>query len=169
MTSLDGIDGWSVQTLLIWEGKTTRSNRMKFRLQHGALKNKRKMNHKRIFRQCIFAPLRNPRQYFRTPATQASRLSAFSSASGNAGNKSHKPSLQADNPCLSTWWCTMYNSIHIILMLLTNEKGASTYSVSIFQPKIKDCTVSGSLQHKLQQSCCLCLWCFPRFITSLLY
>ena len=44
----------------------------------------------------------------------------------------------------------MFNSIPIILNLLTNRNMASIYSVSICEQKTKDCAWSGSFQHKLQ-------------------
>ena len=44
----------------------------------------------------------------------------------------------------------MFNTIPIILNLLTNRNMASIYSVSICEQKTKDCAWSGSFQHKLQ-------------------
>ena len=49
-----------------------------------------------------------------------------------------------------TWPFTTFNSIPIILNLLTNRNMASIYSVSICEQKTKDCAWSGSFQHKLQ-------------------
>ena len=67
-----------------------------------------------------------------------------------------------------TWPCTTFNSIPIILNLLTNRNIAFIYSVTICEQKTKDCARSGSFQHKLQQHC-FQLWCLPAFLTSLLY
>ena len=62
----------------------------------------------------------------------------------------------------------MFNSIPIILNLLTNRNIALNYSVTICEQKTKDCARSGSFQHKLQHHC-FQLWCLPGFLTSLLY
>ena len=48
------------------------------------------------------------------------------------------------------WWCTTFNSIPNILILLRNKNVALLYSISICGQKTKDCTPSGSFQHKLQ-------------------
>ena len=45
---------------------------------------------------------------------------------------------------------TTFNSIPIILKLLTNRNITSIFSVSICERKTKDCARSGSFQHKLQ-------------------
>ena len=66
------------------------------------------------------------------------------------------------------WPCTTFNSIPIILNLLTNRNIAFIYSVTIYEQKIKDCARSGNFQHKLQHRC-FQLWCLPAFITSRLY
>ena len=62
----------------------------------------------------------------------------------------------------------MFNSIPIILNLLTNRNIALIYSVTICEQKTKDCGWSGNFQHKLQH-CCFQLWCLLAFLTSLLY
>ena len=67
-----------------------------------------------------------------------------------------------------TWHCTTFNSIPIILNLLTNRDIALIYSVIICEQKTKDCARSGSFQQKLQHHC-FQLWCLPGFLTSLLY
>ena len=67
---------------------------------------------------------------------------------------------------LWTWPCTTFNSIPIILNLLTNRNIALIYSVTICEQKTKDCARSGSFQHKLQHRC-FQLWCLPAFLTSL--
>ena len=65
-----------------------------------------------------------------------------------------------------TWSCTTFNSIPIILKLLTNRNIVLIYSVIICEQKAKDCARSGSFQHNLQHRC-FQLWCLPAFITSL--
>ena len=42
---------------------------------------------------------------------------------------------------------TTFNSIPIILKLLTNRNIALIYSVTIYEQKTKDCARSGSFQH----------------------
>ena len=64
-----------------------------------------------------------------------------------------------------TWPCTTFNSIPIILKLLTNRNIALIYSVIICEQKTKDCARSGSFQHNLQHHC-FQLWCLPGFLTS---
>ena len=64
-----------------------------------------------------------------------------------------------------TWFCTTFNSIPIILNLLTNRNIALIYWVTICEQKTKDCAWSGSFQHKLQHHC-FRLRCLPAFITS---
>ena len=49
-----------------------------------------------------------------------------------------------------TWPCTTFNSIPIILKLLTNRNIALIYSVIICEQQTKDCAQSGSFQHNLQ-------------------
>ena len=68
-----------------------------------------------------------------------------------------------------TWPCITFNSIPIILKLLTNRNIALIYSVIICEQKTKDCARSGSFQHKLQHHKCFQLWCLPGFLTSVLY
>ena len=51
------------------------------------------------------------------------------------------------------WRCTTFNSIPIILILLRNKNVALLYSVTICKQETKDCTPSGSFQHKLQYHC----------------
>ena len=46
--------------------------------------------------------------------------------------------------------CTTFNSIPIILNLLTNRNIVLIYSVTICEQKTKYCARSGSFQHKLQ-------------------
>ena len=48
-----------------------------------------------------------------------------------------------------TWLCTTFNSIPVILNLLTNRNIALIYSVTICEQTTKDCEQSGSFQHKL--------------------
>ena len=48
------------------------------------------------------------------------------------------------------WRCTTFSSIPIILIFLRNKNVALLYSVTIWEQKTKDCTPSGSFQHKLQ-------------------
>ena len=65
-----------------------------------------------------------------------------------------------------TWPCTTFNSIPIILHLLTKINMALIY---IFQSqfvniKTKNCVRSRSFQHKLQHLC-FHLWCLPAFLT----
>ena len=67
-----------------------------------------------------------------------------------------------------TWPCTTYNSVPIILILLTNKNVALIYSVTICEQRTKDCAPSGSFQHKVKH-CCFYLRCLPSFITSPLY
>ena len=68
-----------------------------------------------------------------------------------------------------TWPYTTFNSIPIILNLLTKRNIALIYSVTIIcEQKTKDCAWSGSFQHKLQHRC-FQLWCLPAFPASLLY
>ena len=64
-----------------------------------------------------------------------------------------------------TWPCTTFNSIPIILNLLTNRNIALIYSVIFWEKKTKDCARSGSFQHKLQHRC-FQLWCLPAVITT---
>ena len=66
-----------------------------------------------------------------------------------------------------TWPCTTFNSIPIILKLLTNRNIALNYLVIICEQKTKDCARSGSFQHNLQHHC-FQLWCLSGFLTSLL-
>ena len=69
-----------------------------------------------------------------------------------------------------TWPWTMFNSIPIILNLLTNRNIALFFSGTICEQKTKDCARSGSFQHKLcLQHCCFQIWCLLAFLTSLLY
>ena len=49
--------------------------------------------------------------------------------------------------------CITFNSIPIILYLLTNRNIALIYSVTICEQKTKDSALSGSFQHKLQHRC----------------
>ena len=65
-----------------------------------------------------------------------------------------------------TWPCTTFNSIPIILNLLTNRNIALVYSVTIYEQKTKDCARLGSFQHKLHHHC-FQFWCLPAFLTSL--
>ena len=67
-----------------------------------------------------------------------------------------------------TWRCTTYNSVPIILILLTNKNVALIYSVTICEQTTKDCAPLGSFQHKVKH-CCFYLRCLPSFITSSLY
>ena len=61
-----------------------------------------------------------------------------------------------------TWPCTTFNSISIILNLLTKRKIALIYSVTICQQKYtKDCARSGSFQHKLPLFSTLMFASFP--------
>ena len=57
-----------------------------------------------------------------------------------------------------TWPCTTFNSIPIILKLLTNRNIALIYSVITCEQKPKDCARTGSFQHNLQHHC-FQLWC----------
>ena len=66
------------------------------------------------------------------------------------------------------WRCTTYNSVPIILILLTNKNVALIYYVTICEQRTKDCAPSGSFQHKVKH-CCFYLRCLPSFITSPLY
>ena len=53
---------------------------------------------------------------------------------------------------LWTKQCTTFNSIPIILNLLTNKIAALIYSVTICEQKTKVCATSGSFQHKTAAS-----------------
>ena len=66
------------------------------------------------------------------------------------------------------WRCTTFNSILIILTILSNKKVALIYYVTICQKKTKDCTPSRSFQHELHYYC-FYIWCLLPYITSLLY
>ena len=61
-----------------------------------------------------------------------------------------------------------FNSIPIILNIVTNRNVALIYSVTICQQKTKDCARSGSFEHNPQHRC-FRLWCLRAFITDLLY
>ena len=61
----------------------------------------------------------------------------------------------------------MFNSIPIILILLSKRNIALIYAVTIGAQKTKDCAGSRSFQHKLQNRW-FQLWCLPAFITILL-
>ena len=52
-----------------------------------------------------------------------------------------------------TWPCTTYNSVPIILILLTNKNVALIYSVTICEQRTKDCAPSGSFQHEVKHCC----------------
>ena len=64
-----------------------------------------------------------------------------------------------------TWRCKTYNSVPIILVLLTNKNVALIYYVTICEKRTKDCAPSGSFQHNLQHHC-FQLWYLPGFLTS---
>ena len=63
-------------------------------------------------------------------------------------------------PSFHPWPYTTFQSIPIILKLLTNRNISVIYSVIICEPKTKDCARSGSFQHNLKHHC-FQLWCLP--------
>ena len=67
-----------------------------------------------------------------------------------------------------TWPLTTFNSIPIILNIVTNRNVALIYTVTICKKKTKDCARSGSFEHNPQHRC-FRLWCLRAFITDLLY
>ena len=68
---------------------------------------------------------------------------------------------------LRTWRCTMFNSIPVILIFLTNKNSSLIYSVIICEQKNKgQCTVRVFRMINSQLHCCFYqLWCLPSFAT----